>query len=249
MTVKVSPRITRNYLNKINLGNKYKIVNTLDKNLSTVNNGAIIQIKNDDMREIFKNKYNIISDLVYEVYNITLPKINYVENKILIKVLINTIFENKEKTEKYENKKYEELKNLLGHIIEFPLYEIYRDYHIEIQKLIDAEFHLEKYKKNNIKYIFYGIKYKKIINQGIKYGVLFGIIFNIILFSYLIYYDKIKYEDIYNVIIDSTKYYKVDYYVTNTYKTLKIKIEDNIIPMFVFIRHFVLQQIEAYNIY
>lgn len=251
MTVKVSkPRITRNYLNKINHANKYKS-DIVTKKISTtsISNEAIVQINNDDIIEIFKNKYNIISDLIFELYNITLPKINYVENKILIKVLMNTIFENKEKSEKYEKNKYEELKNLIGNIIEFPLYEIYRDYHIEVQKLIDAEFHLEKYKNNNIKNVLSVIPYKKNINQGIKYGVIFGVIFNIILFSYLIYYKKIKYEDIYTIILQYIKYYNIDCYITNTYTFIKIKVLDNIITMSIPIINFIDNLIISYQLY
>lgn len=226
MTIKVNkPRITRNYLNKINLGSKYNS-GVLTKSFSSTSSRTISN-NNDDIIEIFNNKYNIISELIYEVYNITLPKINYVENKILIKVLINTIFENKKKSEKYEKNKYQELNNLIGHIIDFPLYEIYRDYHIEVEKLIIAEFDLENYKNNNIKNAFLQITYKENMNQGIKYGVIFGIIFNIILFSYLIYYEKIKYDDIYNIVIDYTKYYSIDYYFTNIYKNFKNKIFDN----------------------
>jgi hypothetical protein len=185
------PRITRGYINKIkNISDKNKLS---DNSISTTQILISTKSSYNDITT-FKHKYSIISDIVYEVYNIKLPDINYLENKVLIKTLMNTIFI-ETNLNKLSNKKnveeinYNKLKDLIGNIIDFPLYHIYKEYDNQFVKLVNIDFCLSKYKCNDNN----SIKDKYSLKKCIVMSILFGIIFNIILFGHL-FYTEIHFE-------------------------------------------------------
>lgn len=196
----VLPRITRSYINKMK---NDKISSNNDKKSSNVTFNVSY-----DTRVVIKHKYkyNIISRIIYDVYNIMLPEINYVEDKIIIKTLMNTVFNNNN-SNKQEEINYNKLKDLIGNVIEFPPYGLYKEYDNELTRLIKVNFCLSNY-------IDYYSEYnnrsddKYTIKKSILYGVLCGILFNILLFGYLFYFEIINFKDINNIMDEIDTYIK-----------------------------------------
>lgn len=214
------PRLTRSHLNKINN------INNINKNKSYNSDSNVRHVYCNDTRSIFKYKYTIISGLIYEVYNIILPEINYVENKILIKLLMNTVFDGKKLKEEV---KYNRLKELISHIIDFPLYELYKEYDIQLEKLVDYEFSLKKYSINSKKISVEQKSHKKYF----KYIVIFCVLFNFTLIEYMLYTNSIDYNYI------TSKYNEITIdYITIKFLYIKLK----------FIEHIILPIIHYFNI-
>jgi hypothetical protein len=142
---------------------------------------------------VFNKKYKLLQELIYEVYDVKLDDISYVDNFILMKILMNTIvYKRKIK----EENKYNELKNLICHIYDVPHYSIYKLYDINLNNIIENEFCALKEDENEeITNIEYDIKNVKIQKRK-RYITMFVIIFLIIYVLVLEYLFEIKFIQI-----------------------------------------------------
>lgn len=151
---------------------------------STFNNFNIDNY--NTINSVFNKKYKMLQDLVYDVYSIKLDDISYVDNLMLMKILMNTIVYKRKMKEEY---KYNQLKNLICHIYDIPHYSVYKLYDINFKKISDNDFCIlnndddcESYENLN----------KDKIQKRKKYITMFVILFLIMYVLVLEYLYQVK---------------------------------------------------------
>jgi hypothetical protein len=163
--------ITRSSFNNFNVNNNYNTINC-----------------------VFNKKYTVLQDLIYEVYDVKLDNISYVDNFMLMKILMNTIVY---KRKINQENKYNELKNLISHMYDVPHYSIYKLYDINLNNIIENEFCIlndDEHEISDIN-IDYNVKYEKVEKRK-KYITMFTIMFLIIYVLVLEYLFQIKFIQI-----------------------------------------------------